>query len=780
MADPRENDLPNPQTEGVNISAGNDMGIGSDLVGRDKKIVEATTYIENATFTSVPAPTNSSSTDRQIYGHSPYKGLQYFDEGDADLFFGRELLTAHLVKRLRDVRFLAVVGASGSGKSSLIRAGLVPAFRRGEPLVDHTKLPDGSSRWPVHIITPTAHPLKALAVSLTRDSESVTATTRLIDDLAQDKRSLDIAASRNVNRASTNRLLLIVDQFEELFTACRDETERQAFIDNLLHASISEADGSTIVVLTLRADFYAHCGQFDSLREALSRWQEYIGHMNTEELRRAIEEPAKRGGWKIETGLVELLLRDIGNEPGALPLLSHALFETWERRQGYELTLEGYQRSGGVHGAIAKTAEIVFSQRLAAEQQIIARNIFLRLTELGEGTQDTRRRASFTELIPKPEDRTAVETVLKILADARLITTADGMAEVAHEALIREWPTLRKWLDEGREGLKIHRRLTEAVQEWNWSERDSSELYRGARLIQAVSWMHEHQDQLSALEHEFLDQSKALAEHEKTERETQLQSLLEATKVQEELAEESNRIKNRFLSLTSHELRTPLNLIVGLCEVLLREQVGAGATLSVQSREDLEHIHASAQHLSGLIRDVLDLASSETGQLKLVREPLDLRQVLEVVAGTGQSLAQDKGLNWRAEIPESLPLVWGDRTRLRQVALNLVSNAIKFTTQGEVTLKVEAREKHLAVLVSDTGLGIPPVEQSVIFNEFWQSERTTARGYGGLGLGLAICKRLIELHGGEIGVWSSGEEGSGSTFYFTLPILEKQEMPPKG
>jgi signal transduction histidine kinase/AraC-like DNA-binding protein len=260
------------------------------------------------------------------------------------------------------------------------------------------------------------------------------------------------------------------------------------------------------------------------------------------------------------------------------------------------------------------------------------------------------------------------------------------------------------------------------------------------------------------------------------------------------------RLKSRFLSTVSHELRTPLNLIVGLSEILLREQ----SESSQLYREDVERIHDSAQHLSGLIRDVLDLSSSEAGRLRLAREPLDLRQVLEVVMKTGEQLTRDKGLAWRSTIPEWLPRVWGDRTRLRQVALNLVSNAIKFTEQGTVTLEVkridDIREiadlgfliadwKHqqseirnqqwVLVSVSDTGPGIPLEEQRAIFDEFRQSERTTARGYGGMGLGLAICKRLIELHGGEIGVYSSGAEGDGSTFYFTLP-LRNEDVAPTG
>ena len=235
-----------------------------------------------------------------------------------------------------------------------------------------------------------------------------------------------------------------------------------------------------------------------------------------------------------------------------------------------------------------------------------------------------------------------------------------------------------------------------------------------------------------------------------------------------QLAEDASRLKSRFLSTVSHELRTPLNLIVGLSELLLQKGSGHGSEIG----NDLKRIHASAQHLDGLIRDVLDLAQNEMGELKLVCAPLELADVLKVVATVGEQLAQDKGLEWQVSIPEDLPRVWGDRTRLRQVALNLINNAVKFTSEGKVTLRVHARGEIVTVEISDTGLGISPEEQGLVFDEFRQSERTTARGYGGLGLGLSICKRLIELHGGAIGVYSSGEEGAGSTFYFTLPVMK--------
>jgi signal transduction histidine kinase/DNA-binding response OmpR family regulator len=245
-----------------------------------------------------------------------------------------------------------------------------------------------------------------------------------------------------------------------------------------------------------------------------------------------------------------------------------------------------------------------------------------------------------------------------------------------------------------------------------------------------------------------------------------------------QMAEEANRLKSRFLSMVSHELRTPLNLITGLSNILLDEYDVGKEFRQADSQdsftEDLQRIYISAQHLDGLIRDVLDLASSDVEQLKLVCEPLDMTEVLEAVAVIGEQLAHDKGLAWQVEIAKNLPRVWGDRTRLRQVALNLVSNAVKFTTRGEINLTALVENGQVVVSINDTGLGIPLHEQKVIFDEFRQSERTTARGYGGLGLGLAICRKLVEMHGGEIGVCSSGGEGEGSMFFFSLPVLEQQ------
>ena len=236
------------------------------------------------------------------------------------------------------------------------------------------------------------------------------------------------------------------------------------------------------------------------------------------------------------------------------------------------------------------------------------------------------------------------------------------------------------------------------------------------------------------------------------------------------LAEEANRVKSRFLSTISHELRTPLNLIVGLSSLLLRDGEDGQSNLSENTQKDIQRIYAYAQHLGGLIGDVIDLATLDAGQFRLNKELIDLGETLQMVVESGGQLTADKGLEWQADIPSKGPWVWADRTRLRQVVLNLVNNAIKFTSKGGVTLSSQLNEGFVTISIKDTGLGIPPEEQDVIFDAFQRSERSIVLGYSGLGLGLAICKMLVEMHGGILNLRSSGIDGEGSEFYLTLPV----------
>jgi WD40 repeat protein/class 3 adenylate cyclase len=449
----------------------------------------------------------------------PYKGLAAFEAQDAEYFYGREELVAELTARLAGTGFLTVVGPSGSGKSSLVRAGLLPAVWAGA-------LP-GSEEWQTLVITPGAHPLNELAVRLSVLCEDRPAS--LLRDLEADPRALELAVRRALaDEPDGVKLLLVVDQFEEIFALCRDEQERRQFIDALLYAVEAE-DGRAVVVPTVRADFYGRCAEYPALAARMGDGL-LVGPMSEAELRQAIEQPAAVVGLHLEPGLADTVVDDVAGEPGALPLLSHALLETFARRRGHTMTLAGYAASGGVAGAIAQTADTVYGG-LDAGEQALARSIFLRLTELGEeGAQDTRRRVAPGELVRSEEEGPEVEALLRTLADARLITTGEDSVEVAHEALIREWPLLRGWLEEDREGLRVHRHLTEAAGEWERLGREEGELYRGARLAAAGEWAEAHREALNPLEREFLAASRELAEREAAEREAQRQRELEAAR----------------------------------------------------------------------------------------------------------------------------------------------------------------------------------------------------------------------------------------------------------
>jgi WD40 repeat protein len=535
--------------------------------------------------------------DAPASGLPPYKGLWHYDEADADMFFGREALIARLLARVvapttDALRFLAIVGASGSGKSSLLRAGLVPSLRWSQ----------ASASWSLHSLTPTAYPLQALAHCLGSAAQLPSTSTTLADEFVRDPRSLTVCLAQlpaegaraqpmrraglsNADAARTaTRQVLVVDQFEELFTLCRAEHERRAFIDNLM-AAATEPEGAAYVLVALRADFYDQCAPYGALREAIAAHQEYIGAMNPAELRRAIKEPARRGGWEFEPGLADTILEAVAGEPGVLPLLSHALHETWQRRHGRLLTLSGYMSSGGVRGAIAETAEAVYHDQLDGRQQAIARRIFLRLTAVGESeaVADTRRRASFAELISKPDEQEAVRTVLTLLADARLVTTGDNEVEIAHEALIREWPTLRGWLEEDRAGLRLHRHLAESAEDWLSRQRDPADLYRGARLAQAVEWadMSPQAALMNSLEREFLRASQAGAESASAEREAQRQRELVAAR--QLAAAQQQRAEEQALAASRLRARNRAITAIGALGLILAVLAGA---LAVQSNRN--------------------------------------------------------------------------------------------------------------------------------------------------------------------------------------------------
>jgi WD40 repeat protein/energy-coupling factor transporter ATP-binding protein EcfA2 len=434
---------------------------------------------------------------------APYRGLRVFGEEDARFFFGRDREIQRLLEKLKSSPFLAVLGPSGSGKSSLVRAGLVPELRAGALAVD--------GEWHVSVLRPGAAPLTALAAQLVelRPVDGMQAT---LDALGRDPRTLHLSVELALADGSPGeRVLVIVDQLEEVFTLCNDESQRRQLFANLMYAT-SQPGGRTVVVVTMRADFYPRCAAYPEFAQLMTAQQMLIGPIDSDGLRQAIEEPARRVGLELEAGLSDTILADVAAEPGALPLLEHALLELWERRRGELLTLEGYREAGGVHGALAQRADQIFDG-LSRDQREIARRALLRLTQPGEGTEDTRRRATRRELATAEGDA-AFEMVLGRLVDARMLTTGrdetgQDVVDVSHEALIRGWPRLRGWIDADRAGLLGHRRLTDAAHEWDTLGREPAAFYRGARLTIAREWAAEHAGDLSPLEAEFLSASDA-------------------------------------------------------------------------------------------------------------------------------------------------------------------------------------------------------------------------------------------------------------------------------
>ncbi|GGP47298.1 hypothetical protein GCM10010214_20590 [Streptomyces abikoensis] len=433
----------------------------------------------------------TGTKNRQRSGAKPpYVGLFAFGEADAGFFFGREKLTTTLVEHLKEKRLLVLFGASGSGKSSVLRAGVLPAFPGVSSLA----------------FTPGPHPLEECAVRLA--ARAGTAPGPVHAGLTAEPSTFhrmvrQILARQQEAGAAAGELLVVVDQFEELFTLCRDARERERFVAALVHAT-QVPDSHTRVAIAVRSDFYTHCTRLPGLVDVLPHAHHPVGPMTAEELRAAIVQPAARSRLTVESALLTTLTADAHGRTGALPLLSHALLETWKRRRGNTLTLAGYRAAGGFEGALAQTAE-EFHRALNDSRQEAARRLFLRLIALGEGTEDTKRRVPRQELDDGPDTAFVLEQATR----ARLLTADGDHVEIAHEALIRCWPRLGGWLEEDRGQERLHRALTEATTLWESLDHDPDTLYRGVRLAAAKDLPPQA---LTARERAFLDAGESAAQ----------------------------------------------------------------------------------------------------------------------------------------------------------------------------------------------------------------------------------------------------------------------------
>ena len=443
----------------------------------------------------IPVKPGSATVITAAEFRNPYKGLRAFTEADSGDFHGRERLVDRLLALMSQTgttgRIAAVVGPSGIGKSSVVRAGLLPALRQG-------RVPT-SERWFVAAMLPGSNPFDELAAALLRVATH--APENLMKLLTDDRRGVARVVKALVPEGGGSDVLLVIDQFEELFTLT-PQADTVRFLDALEHA-VTDTRCPLRVVLTMRADFWDRPLRHGAFARLIDGSTVNVTALAPDELERAIVAPAQHFGAEFEPGLVSEIVADVNDQPGALPLLQYALTELWERQIAGVLTRDAYRELGGVTGALARRAEELYVESTPAEQQA-ARRLFGRLVTLGEGTEDVRRRAARSEV----GDDVATASVIERFGKARLLSfdhdpsTREPTIEVAHEALIREWPRLREWLDADRDGLRVHRHLTDTAAAWVANDRDPGELYRGARLETAEMLLGT--DTLNPAETEFL------------------------------------------------------------------------------------------------------------------------------------------------------------------------------------------------------------------------------------------------------------------------------------
>ncbi|TFI54895.1 hypothetical protein BLD44_007910 [Mastigocladus laminosus UU774] len=462
-----------------------------------------------------PVKSDEVSTDKEL--PCPYRGLFHFGPNDAEFFFGREVFIKELFQATQTRNFIAVLGASGSGKSSVVLAGLVPRLQQ-------------EGHWQFTHFRPGSDPFHALALSLVplytpelNATEQIRQARQLAGYFRDDIVPVsDVFATIQQNHPK-QRLLVIADQFEELYTQCREQAVRHRFLDCILASIQSLTSGSlfsTVLVATIRADFLGSALSYRSFVDVLTNTDIKLGPMNREELSQVIEKPAEKLGVNFEVGLVERILDDVENEPGNLPLLEFALTLLWQRRRANQLTHTAYDAIGQVKGALVNYADEKYDNLTSAEQEQ-ARRIFIQLVRPGEDTEDTRRLATSAEL---GEENWYLVTHKDGLADSRLVVTSRNAAgqeivEIVHEALIQNWGKLRQWIETDRKFRAWQERLRIRIQEWEAADKDDELLLRGVSLLEADDWREKRLADLSLKERFFIQLSLALRDREKAERE---------------------------------------------------------------------------------------------------------------------------------------------------------------------------------------------------------------------------------------------------------------------
>jgi len=540
---------------------------------------------------------------------APYKGLYPFSHADRADFFGREATVDYLVQRLNEIPTAFLIGPSGSGKSSIIRAGVIPALLSISSLARLTQRQDGRPQvWSIVEFRPGADPLHALAEAIAHlrkgGGSDVERIARCLSAEGATLGALDVLPAHT-------RTLIFADQFEELYTLCTSAAMRRMFVELLLNSAVAPTPGAAPIalIIAMRADFVNQALTHRPLADALQRGGVVLGPMARQELRRAIEEPARNRGVIYEPGLTERLLDDVGDEPGNLPLLQFALDELWTRRAGYQITYDAYDEIGRVSGALASYADQVYAQ-LTSEEQATARRLLIQLVQPGDETGDTRRPALRAELSD------AAWALAQKLADLRLVVTGHGdggeSVELVHEALIRSWAQLREWMDEDRDFRRWQQRLRTYLQHWLASDREADALLRGVALTEAERWIESRRTDLSQNEQALIDESICARNAKQAATEAERQLELERTQALATVEAQRAEAEHRRAEVQRTATRRLRWLSVGLASVLVVAIVAAAFAIWQQRQANLFAEQALARQLAAqslnLADNITDLA----------------------------------------------------------------------------------------------------------------------------------------------------------------------------
>ncbi|MFG2816758.1 ATP-binding protein [Streptomyces sp. NPDC048410] len=741
---------------------------------------------------------------RSLLPPCPYRGLEAFtaQDGKSGVFVGREAEVDLLRNMVRAKPLVMVTGPSGVGKSSLVAAGLRPELE--------------SEGWRVATFRPGTSPFEAVARALL-DAERPGAQHSL-EELEHRADVLRLngfwPVASKIAILTGQRLALVGDQFEEAFGSGTG-ADPLTFLHSLLPSADSAPDARVRLVCTLRADFLPDLLALPDIGSRIQDRQLNVSPMDESALTRVIVEPARFSEVTFSPGLPERIAAESSRAPGSLPLLEFTLTELWPLQQERQINFDSYHGLGGVSGALNRHAENVYhwlcEHMGLAEHRI--RRVLLAMVRARDGSANAVRVTAHrthlgddwnvARLLAEPDHRIVV-----------LGSAGPGTAEIAHEALIREWDRLSGWVQEDA-----------AFQQWLsvMEERArEKDLLSAPRVAEAQSWLGVRRADIPSDVTAFIEQSsEALLRQQQHTKELLAQSqeltqqlrlrteeleaqatllaqqsrdlearnieIEDARQVLEERAEQlavSMRYKNEFLANVSHELRTPLNVSLILAKLLADNRE---ANLTPRQVEFAETIHGAGSDLLQLINDILDLTKVEAGRMEVSPDRIELASLVDYVVATFRPLTDEKGLQLTVRVSSELPeMIVTDDQRLLQVLRNLLANAVKFTDAGSVELAIhpaapdvptrlegngalcDAGSNLIAFSVTDTGIGISAGNMRVIFEAFKQADGTTSRKYGGTGLGLSISREIAQLLGGEIHARS--KPGVGSTFTLYLPL----------